>query len=212
MKIGTLTTGAAVETVIKLNYCPAYIYYIAGTQVTSIRITVEGDGTIFDSDADGITGISGISRIGPGVTDSYYIPIADGFISNKVTEITITNSATQTPDIFGHSLQPGSVYYQFQRYTVLADSQYLVEDFAWLGIKSPTTSDIYQVEFGNGHMQRFESTEFKALLTLFQNDSDSFGLNNVESAIRVVNIQPSTTRTIYIMSYRQIGDIITDVQ
>src|SRR4030042_3942145 len=109
MKIGTLTTGVGVQTVIKLNYLPQYIYYLAATQLTGLIVTVSGDGVICNLDATGLSAISGIRRYGA-VATSYMIPLADGFIPNKVVEMVFTNSAAQTPDIFGFSNNKGDVY------------------------------------------------------------------------------------------------------
>jgi hypothetical protein len=99
MKIGTIATGAAVETTINLNYVPQYIYYVAATQLSSIRVTVEGDGTILDLDTTGLTAVGSITRFGT-VANAYLIPLADGLVKNKVTQLTFTNSAAQTPDVF----------------------------------------------------------------------------------------------------------------
>ena len=209
MKIGTLTTGAAVQTTINLNYVPQYLYYVATTQLTGIKVTVEGDGTILDLDADGLSAVSGIRRFGA-VADSYLIPLADGLVKNKVTEIVFTNSAAQTPDVYAFSLQNARAYITSFRQLVLANSQQDVMDFAYLGIKSGTANDIYQVEFANGLVQRFNLTEFKGWVTLYSNEVDADVIDNVEQNIRTVQVNPDTDRTIYVTKYMLVGDIVGD--
>jgi hypothetical protein len=206
MRIGTLTTGAASVDVFTLNYLPAYLYYIAATQLTSLKVTVAGDGVICDLDAAGLNAASGVRRYGA-VANSYYIPLADGFIPNKVVEITTTNSAAQTPDLFGHSLQKGEVYIISRIQKVLASSGANFENFAVLAFSSPTTTDEITIGFVDGHVQKFVSTELLAWWTLYSNEVDSYAVDNVEGMIDYVNLIPSTDRTCYVISYAPVGAI-----
>lgn len=206
-QIGTLITASGVITTINLNYVPQYITYIAATQLLGIRVTVEGDGTIMDLDAAGLDAMSGIRRFGA-VADSFLLPLSDGFIPNKVTQLQFTNSAAQTPKIFAFSLIKGTMYMKTRQQLVLANSSIDVLDFAYLGIKSPVTADIYTVEFEDGQVQRFQFEEFLAWVTLYSNEIDSYVVDNVEGNIRVVNVNPSTDRTVYILDFKEIDLVI----
>jgi hypothetical protein len=204
MKIGTLTTGDTVQTVINLNYVPQYLYYVAATALKGLKVAVAGDGVIVDLDEDGIKAVSGIRRFGA-VANSYYVPIANGFIPNKVTTITFTNSAAQTPDIFGHSLQKGSAYITSLKETVLASSGRVFTDFAQLAIESMAEADQVTVEFYDGHIQDIVSTDLLGIYTLYSNEVDSYCFDNVEQNIKRVKLIPAANRTAVVTRYAPIA-------
>lgn len=206
MKVGTLTTGAAVVTVVTLNYLPAALYYIATTQLQGIKVTVAGDGVILDLDAAGLNAVSGIRRYGA-VANSFIIPLADGFVPNKVVEITFTNSAAQTPDIYGYSLKKGIAYIISRQQKVLASSGATFEKFAQLAFASPTTSDEINIGFVDGHVQKVVSVELLGIYTYYSNETDSYCIDNIDGAINYVNLIPSTDRTCYVTRYARIGDV-----
>lgn len=207
MKLGTLTTGAGVETTIRLNFVPQYLYFVAATGLTSLRVSVAGDGTILDLDTAGIAGVSGIRRYGA-VANSYLIPIANGLIQNKVTDIVIVNSASQTPDIYGFAMAQGDTYIVSQRQTVLASSGATFQKFAHLSIASASTSDKITIGFNDGTLQEFVSEELKGVYTLYSNETDSFTIDNVESNIAYVRLIPAADRVVTWTKYQEIGDII----
>jgi hypothetical protein len=207
MKIGTLTTGAATVDTFKLNYVPQYLYYIAATQLTGIKVTVAGDGVVLDLDANGLGAVDGIGRYGQ-VANSYLIPLATALIPNKVVEIQTTNSAAQTPALYGFSLQNSMraegvpiSYVRSVKQIALAGSAATFENFAQLGFSSPTTSDIINIGYVDGHVEQFESTELLGIITLEQNEVDAYVINNLAQMIDWVKIIPSTDRTCYITSF-----------
>jgi hypothetical protein len=206
MKIGTLTTGAAVVTTINLNYLPQYINFTAATGLTGIKVTVHGEGVLMDLDTDGIAALSGIRRFG-NVTNSYLMALADGFIANKNVELQFTNSAAQTPDIFGFSLQKGSAYVKSVRIKAFANSQVTFENFGVLGFQSTLsdTLDILNIRFVDGHIQQITGTELKTLCTLFMNETDGFLIDNVEGEIDEVTLTAGADRLAYVLSYVSIG-------
>lgn len=207
MKIGTLTTGAGVETIISLNYVPQYLYFIASTVPQSIRVSVAGDGTTLDLDASAIAGVSGIRRYGA-VANSYLIPVANGLISGKVTTITIVNGASITPDIYGFSLAQGDTYIVSQRQTVLASSGATLQKFAHLSIASAVDTDEITIGFQDGTVQKFAATELKGVYTLYSNETDSFTIDNVEGNIVYVRIIPTTDRVVTWTKYQDVGEIM----
>lgn len=206
MKIGILITAAGVETTITLNYCPQYVSFIAGTQLQKLVVTVEGDGTVCDLDADGLDGIGNINRFGA-VADSFIIPLADGLLTDKVTTLVFTNSAAQTPNIYAWSTAIGAQYVKSYQTVVLANSAQDVVDFAYLVIKDSVAADIMQASYDNGINQRFEDVELKAMGSLQQNGLGSFFINNLEGLYKKFNINPSTNRTIYTVRYMAVGVI-----
>lgn len=201
-----MTTGDAVVSTFNMNYVPQYIYFIAATALKGLKVTVAGDGVICDLGENDIPGVSGIRRYGA-VANSYYVPIADGFIPNKVTTLQLTNSAAQTPAIYGHSLQKGSCYITSLKETVLASSGKTFSDFAQLCIVSAATTDLITVTFQDGHVEDFESTELLGVYTLYSNETDSYCIDNIEQNIKSVKIIPSADRVIVATRFAAIGNV-----
>ena len=212
MKIGTLTAGVGQVDTFKINYVPAWLYYSCDTaQITSMKVTVAGDGVILDSASAGLDDLGTIGRFG-GADKTYYIPLATGFMPDKVCEIVTVNSdAIQTPTLYGHSFgrsftrnTPRGVYVQTVRQTVLANSVYVFRDFVQLIIDSPTTSDIFLVQFQDGHQEQMESTELIAWISLFGHSSTTnYVIPNTNARINYVRLVPSTDRTVYVTKFVQ---------
>ncbi len=206
MKIGTLTTGVGIQTVIKLNYLPQYLYYIAATQLTGLLVTVSGDGVILNLDAVGLAAISGIRRYGA-VTNSFMIPLADGFVPNKVVEMVFTNSAAQTPDIFGFSLCKGDAYvYSFME-TVLASSGKVFDNFAHLAVLSMGATDLLTINYEDGHNQDFNAVELLGMYTLYSNEIDSYCIDNLDFHITNVKLVPAADRKVLVTKFIPVGTI-----
>ena len=204
MKIGTMTTGDTVVTTINLNYVPQYVYWIAATALKGLKVTVAGDGVITDLGEADIPTVSGIRRFGA-VTNSIYVPLADGFIPDKVTEIKLTNSAAQTPAVYGHSLQKGSAYITNLKDTVLASSGKTFTDFAQMAVVSMATTDQLTVEFQDGHVQDFESTELLAVYTLYSNEVDSYCIDNIEQNVKSAKLIPAANRVVVLTRFAEIA-------
>lgn len=207
MKIGTLTTGAASVDTFTTQWLPAYLYYIAATQLTSIKVIVGGDGVLLDLDAAGLNAVSGIRRYGA-VANSYLIPLSDGFVPFKTVEIVTTNSAAQTPALYGFSLQKGSAYIATRRQTVLASSGHTFSDFAQLAVASMATTDECTVGYADGHVQKYESTELLGVYTLYSNETDSYCFDNLDGMIKYVTLIPAADRVCYVTKFLPIGEIV----
>jgi len=207
MKLGTLTTGDTVETTIRLNFLPQWINYVAATALKGLRVIVQGDGVICDLDENGIKGVSGIRRYGA-VANSYMIPLSDGLIPGKVVDLVFTNSAAQTPDIYGFSTSTGSHYVVSQRQTVLAASGITINNFAHLAIIANATTDRITIGFKDGTLQEFVSEELKNWYTLYSNETDSYCIDNIEGNIDYVRIIPAADRVIVWTKYAEAGEIM----
>jgi hypothetical protein len=206
MKVGTLTTGDTVVSTFDLQYVPQYLYYIAATQLTGIKVTIQDDGVLLDLDATGLSALSGIRRYGR-VTNDYLIPLADGQINNKLVEIVCTNSAAQTPDLYAFSMQKGLVYIATRRQKVLASSGVTLRQFGHLGFSTVADTDEVTIRFVDGHVQKMLGAELKAWYTLMSNETDSYVIDNLNGLIDYINVIPAADRTLYVTKYLQIGNI-----
>lgn len=197
--IGTMTTGVGIVTTFNLTWVPQYIHFVAGTQITGLKVSVLGDGVIMDLDAAGLSVLYNIRQYGK-VTDGFTIPLANGLIRGKNVEITATNSAAQTPVLYGVSMAAGSRYIQCLRQTALANSGVEIEKFAYLGIPAIAVTDVLNITYVDGLTQKVEYAELPAMANVFQSDSLKI-IDNVEGMIDNVQFTPSANRTVYVVRY-----------
>jgi len=170
--LGVLTTGAAVVTTFNTTYVPKIFHYVAATQLTGVKITVQGDGVIFDSDANGLSHC-GVNRLAGQVTNQYTFRIADGLITGKNVIWEFTNSAAQTPSVYvDNDQQPpkgAGAYLQLLRQAVLANSGQNFTDFATLSLPSLGATDLVNVLFRDGTQQQLNRADIQAALGYTQN-------------------------------------------
>lgn len=201
MKIGTLTTGAAVVTTIDLQYIPEKIFYVAATQLTSVKAEVLGEGVILDLDATGLTA-QGKHRIVGGVTNGYVLDLADGIITGKSLRLTFTNSAAQTPDIFAFGDNAGSIYVRTLKATVLLNNNTTLQKFAVLFMPSLAAGDKVTVTYEDGLTQIWEREDLNCTSGLYQN-TPAYQIDNLEGKIKMVQVLVAATQTVYITDFKQ---------
>ena len=208
MKLGTLTTGVGIETRFQLPYCPAAIHYNAGTQLQKLEVNVQGDGTVCNLDADGLSAIALQNRV-TGDQGNTIIPLADGLV-NKNTEIVFTNSAAQTPDVFQYSRKKGSFYIQSGIDTIFAGSGKTIVDFAVLMLPNFVDADRLDITYRDGFTQEMFPADLR-LMNSFENQilatKFDFYINNVQQIIKSVNFIPNAQQSVYFYKFRNIGNL-----
>lgn len=202
----TLTTGAAVVTPANTTFVPRVFFYAAATQLTGVKITVQGDGVIFDSDANGLTHC-GLNRIYGQVTNTYSFRIANGFIGNKNTLWEFTNSAAQTPVIYYDSdITPPMgerMYLQLLRQTALIGGTDFV-DFATLSFPTMAAADYCNILYDDGTQQsNVNRLDLQAFLQFTQNivNTPLYQVDNYSRRIKKVNIQVAANQTAYMQRW-----------
>lgn len=209
MVIGTVASGVGVATTFSLNYVPEYLFYVAATQFTSIKVTVLGDGVICDLDAAGLSSL-GKARQKGNLINGYMIPLADGLVTGKTVEIVITNSAAVAITLYGVIKEKGSSYVQTMRQNVLASSGIDFTKFSYLSIANASVTDSVTVIFQDNTLQKYTTPEMGALLCYYQvvaGTASDFAFDNFEQNISKVNFIPLATQTCYIMRYAPIGKL-----
>lgn len=208
----TLTTGAAVVSTANTTFVPRVFFYAAATQLTGIKITVQGDGVIFDSDANGLTHC-GLNRIYGQVTNNYTFRIANGLIQNKNVLWEFTNSAAQTPVIYYDSdITPPAgerMYLQLLRQTALIGGTDFV-DFATLSFPSMAAADYCNILYDDGTQQsNVNRLDLQAFLQFTQNivNTPLYQIDNYARRVKKVNIQVAANQTAYVQRWvRPVSD------
>lgn len=209
MQIGTLTTGVGVVTTINTTWVPEYIFYVAATQLTGLKVTVQGDGVITDLDSAGLSALGRIRDISA-VTNGWLIPLADGIVTGKNVTFTFTNSAAQTPAIYGIVRRKGRVYVQCLQQQALANSGLDIMDFGYAAFPNAGATDVFNVTFADGTVNQFNRAELQAMLTLtedVQNSSSDYSFDNLAQSIKKVNFIPVASQVFYISRFAPIGNL-----
>lgn len=201
--LGTLTTGVGVVTTFNSTYVPKFLYYTAATQLTGVKITVQGDGVIFDSDAAGLNSAGVIRQFGQ-VANSFMITLSNGFIAGKNVIWEFTNSAAQTPVIYVSSDETATrpMYLQLLRQAVLANSGQNFTDFATLALPSLAATDIVNILYNDGTQQQFNRADIQSYLPFTQNVNASlYTIDNFAGRIKMVNVLAGSAQTAYIQRW-----------
>lgn len=201
LKIGTLTTGAAVVTTIDLQYVPEKLFYVAATQLTGVKAEVLGEGVILDLDATGLTA-QGKHRVIGAVTNGYILDLADGIITGKSLRLTFTNSAAQTPDIYALGDNNGSIYIRTLKGTVLLNNNTPFSKFGALFLPSLAAGDKITITYEDGLVQIWERADIEAFSGFVQS-SAAYVIDNLEGKIKNVQVLVAATQTVYITDFKQ---------
>lgn len=209
INLGTLTTGAGVVTTFNTTYVPKWFSYVAATQLTGVKITVQGEGVIFDSDANGLNHC-GVNRLFGQVTNGYLFTIANGFIKGKNVIWEFTNSAAQTPVVYVNSdetpaggNQEPEMYLQLLRQAILANSGMNFDKFATLSLPSLAATDQVNVLNIDGTQQQWLRADLQIALGLTQNivNTPVYMVDNFDQRTKMVNIIAGAAQTAYVQRW-----------
>lgn len=200
--LGALTTGAAAVTTFNTTYLPKWFSYTAATQLTGVKITVQGDGVVFDSDANGLTNVGTNRQFGQ-TTNTYLFTLANGFIAGKNVIWEFTNSAAQTPTVYVSSDEtPGQpLYLQYLRQAVLANSGQNFSDFATLGFPSIAATDVVNILYNDGTQQQLNRADLQYQLGYTQNVLSPYLIDNFAGRVKTVNIIAAAAQTAYVQRW-----------
>jgi len=214
-RLGILITGAAVETTISLTWVPQSIFYVAGTQLTSLLVESIDSGTVINLDTAGLNAFGNAGHVDR-VTDGYLIPLANGYLPNTKCDIVIVNSAAQTPIIFGPTTgRPPDglpMWIQGVQQQALADSGISLSKFSRAYFPNAAAADIFNVTFEDGLTYKTTREELQAILGVtnaLANGVSDYLIDNTSQIIKMLQFIPAATQTIYIQRLQAVGgDIV----
>jgi len=203
----TLTTGATVVTPANLSFLPERINYVAATQLSGVKITVQGDGVVFDSDANGLTHV-GVNRVIGQLTNSYTLTLADGVFKNKNVLFEFTNSAAQTPVIYYDSDSSAPVgtlplFLQMMKVPVLIGGNDF-SDFATLSFPSMAATDSITILYQDGTVQaNMNRQDLQYRLGYTQNviNTPIYQIDNFNKNIKSVTFVAVAAQTAYMQRW-----------
>lgn len=205
----TLTTGVGVVTSINTPFLPERISYAATTQLSAIKVSVQGDGVIFDSDSNGLTHV-GVSRVLGQVTNNYIITLANGLIKGKNVLFEFTNSAAQTPTVYYDSDSTPSgigadqaLFLQMMKVPVLVGGNDY-SDFATLSFPSIAATDSVTILYNDGTVQaNMNRADLQYRLGYLQNvvNTPIYTIDNFDQRIKSVTLIAGSSQTGYMQRF-----------
>jgi len=201
-----MAAAASTTTTVQVNYVPQGLFFTAATVPTLIKVTPLGDGPICDLDGNGVTCLGRI-RLNGIVTNSYYIPLADGLVPGRTTEIVFTNAVASTVNVYGFGMSQGSVYIQCLRQTVLANSGTDLFKFMFAGFPSGAAGDVWNITSNDGVTQKYVREELQGMIQFTQNDVTGYNIDNLDQKVKNVQFVPAATQVVYIARVSPIGVI-----
>lgn len=178
-QIGTLTTGAGIQTIINLQYAPQMVYLGSVSTIQALQnfsVSIAGKETI---NLNGNVLINAFAQwlmeadVGNGIV-GFALKVANGNIPNQQTQLRFTNNGVTTPNIFQYSDQIGTDAVFASTSSVNANANQLVTDFSALFIDT-TNFQNADIQFANGFSDRFEATDIASYFTQ-TNQADASGL------------------------------------
>lgn len=206
MELDTLTTGAGVDTTIELTWVPQFIFYVAATQLQAFRATVLGDGVIANLDANGLDSLGNVGVM-QRVTNGTYIYLADGIMKNRNITLTFTNSAAQTPTVYGAGIENGRVYIQNIQARALQSSGVTLTKFLAAGFPNAAAADEFNITYRRDKTrknltQKWNRIDIQAQLGMEQfvrNGSADYTVRNMDQRLKEINFIPAASQQIYVM-------------
>lgn len=196
------TTGVGVVTNYSPTFTPQYIYFVAATAPTGLRVTPQGDSLTVDLDAAGLAAFATIRLFSTGPANSYMIPISDGKMPAQGLDIIFTNSAAQTPSVYGISQGKGANHYMSIKQTILPNSGTYIDKFSFLSLPSLGATDYVSITWKDGLTENFNRDELAAMLPLTQNGASNYSLDNIAQQIQSVTVYCAAQQTAYLLRVR----------
>jgi len=204
MIIGTIPASSTGT--ITLTYVPEFLFFVAATAPSALRVTALGDGVICDLDANGLNAINGqfaVSR----VSNGFLLKLSDGLIKAKNVEISLANTVASSLTLHGFSTREGANYVTHHRAIVLANSGHTFVDFSFLALPGLSATDTIDVLYRDGTNQRYVVAELQALQA---NTSWNISVNvvdNIAGEIHKVTVIPASNITAIIQRFSGVTDI-----
>lgn len=205
----TLTSGAGVVTSVNLSFLPERLAYATTTQLSGVKVTVQGDGVIFDSDANGLTH-SGVSRVIGQVTNNYILTLSNSLIKNKNVLFEFTNSMVATQVVYydSDSTSTGAagdipLFLQMMKVPLLVGGNDF-SDFYSLHLPSLAATDTLTITYRDGTVQSgVTRADIQYKLGYLQNvvNTPVYSIDNAAQNIKAVTVIAGSSQTGYLQRW-----------
>lgn len=199
--IFTAPGGAATPFSFNMTYLPEFLSYNPGANpLTSLRIETQEDGVLHDWNAAAIAAMNNFMKVGTVTANDVNLRIADGELRPKNVTISGVTSAAGAVNFYVVSDSKGIVPFKSSNAAILALNPTKFEKFTALFIPAlATLTDYAEVEYDDGHKQRWEMEDIRRMSSSFQ-QVEGIIINNVNGYIKAVTIRTAALTPCYILS------------
>jgi len=203
-----LYTSPAVAATYQFNltYLPEFLTWNdAGAPITLLRVETQEDGVLHDYNAAAIAAANGYMMVGAQAANQVTLRIADGFIGNKNTTITVTIAAAAAIAFFGSADNVGVVPFQFKNAAVLALNPTDFNKFTAVFIPAlvAATSRV-EADYKDGHRQTLAVADLISMSSFYQ-AAPGVIINNVSGYIHKITVFSVAAVAAYVLSIKLPG-------
>ena len=185
-----------------LTYIPEFFTWNdAGAPVTLFRVETQEDGVLHDYNAAAVAAANGYMMQGAQAANQVTLQIADGYIGNKNTTITVTIAAAAAIAFFAHSDNVGTIPYTFKNAAILALNPTEFKKFTALFVPAlvAATSRV-EVEFKDGHRQTLAVADLLSMSSHYQEVAGVI-LNNIQGYIHKATVFSVAAVASYVLAF-----------
>jgi hypothetical protein len=201
MLIFTAPGGIATPFTFNMTYLPEFLVYNPGANpLTSLRVETQEDGVLHDWNAAAIAAMNGFMKVGTQTANDVNLRLADGELKPKNVTVSGVTSAAGAVNFYASSDNKGTIPFKSSNAAILALNPTTFEKFTALFIPAlATLTDYAEIEFSDGHQQRFEMEELRNLSSNYQQVPGVI-INNVNGYIKKVVVRTAAATPAYILS------------
>lgn len=199
--IFTAPGGAATPFSFNMTYLPEFLSYNPGANpLTSLRVETQEDGVLHDWNAAAIVTMNNFMKVGTVTANDVNLRIADGELRPKNVTISGVTSAAGAVPFYVVSDNKGTVPFKSSNAAILQLNPTRFEKFTALFIPAmATATDYAEIEYEDGHKQRWELEDIRRMSSTFQ-QVETVVINNVNGYIKSVTVRTAALTPAYILS------------
>jgi len=199
--IFTAPGGAATAFSFNMTYLPEFLNYNPGANpLTSLRIETQEDGVLHDWNAAAIAAMNGFMKVGTVTANDVNLRISDGELRPKNVTISGVTSAAGAVAFYVCSDNKGTVPFKSSNAAILALNPTKFEKFTALFIPAMATlTDYAEIEYYDGHQQRWEIQDIRSKSSDFQ-QVEGIIINNINGMIKSATIRCAALTPAYVLS------------
>jgi hypothetical protein len=195
----TAAGGIATPFTTQLPTLPQILSYTAATPLTDLRISTQEDGTLHEFNAASIAAMNGFMKVGAMLANTVTLRIATGQCNRRVT-LSGTTAAVGAVNFYAQSDNNEAsiaVPFKSQMQTTIALTPVTFQNFTALFIPTMATlTDYADIEFTNGHVQRYEREDLLNLSSYYQ-QVEGYIINNWQGKIHRATLRTAAATPVY---------------
>lgn len=193
--------GAGTAFSFNMTYLPEFFSYNpAGNPLTSLRVETQEDGVLHDWNAAAIATMNNFMKVGTVTANDVNLRLSDGELRPKNVTISGVTSAAGVVPFYVVSDSKGTVPFKSSNAAILALNPTRFEKFTALFVPAMATlTDYAEIEYDDGHKQRWEMEDIRRMSSTFQ-QVEAIVINNVNGYIKAATIRTAALTPAYILS------------